>query len=404
MGGDKDYDGKIRDVYSNMEDEMIEDLMKKIEGEVMEEVMRRVSSELMDKLAPYLGEDAIKEMLNTIDVFGEKGNELLSDSVEVYEAVGEVDSSKLTGDLGDLAEETTNTLIVGDVATELAEAWNGVQVAEDSSDLANLADEIKGLLDKNEEASVKGDEAYKFYDVEGDQWYYKSVMSMKEDGVVNGYSGDKAGNYGPGDNVTIAETLKMAFESAGIYVSGGSGAHWAEQAGYVKAAGNMGLDALVNLSNLDKAATREEVAVIIAEVYGFDISVAYDGVFPDYNGGFGGHVQAMYDAGIFTGEGDTGNFNGNGLINRAAMAKVVNYSLEAFESENFVYELEEFDIDEFMNELKEEGGGYSTESSGGGGGGGGEKSKSDGGGGYGGPSSDEDDLSWIDGVKEAMAL
>ncbi len=338
IGGKRDYGNEFGEIYSELD---IDELTRKIKEEVMEEVMRHISEELMEKLAPYLDEDVIIGLLNNIGALGDVGNELLSNTAETY---AEIEESGLTPELQELAEKTKNTLIVSSVKDHLIEKWEAVRLALEVGDydsLDLLADKIKNILEENEQLSVMGEEAYTFYDTPVSEWYFGSVYIMKEEGIVSGYSGDQEGNFGPGNPVTVAEALKMSLEAAGHYMTAGSGGHWAEDAGYVSKAKDLGVGDLISLGDLDSFATREEVAVIIAIAFDLDRDVEYENVFDDYHGQFGGHIQAVYENEIFTGEGDTKSFNGSGLINRAAMAKVINFALEVQQSDNFMDELDD---------------------------------------------------------------
>lgn len=332
-------------------EDMVAELTKQIKAEVMEEVMRQISSELMESLAPYLEEDVIAGILNNLGSFsGDKGNALISNSTAVYKVLDEIDFDKLTKELKNLGERTRKALIVSTMKDALEEKWNEADAAaeaDDTEEMDAIATEIEELLNENDTLSVTGEEAYQFKDVKIDenQWYFGSVMTMKEDGVVSGYKdkdGNFTGEFGPENNVSIAEALKMALEAAGQQMTKTDGNHWAESAGYVDKAKELGIGDLIDLGNLDKAATREEIAVIVAEAFELDTDVDYEDVFSDYNGEFGGQVQAVYDAEIFTGEGGTGNFNGSGLINRAAIAKVINYAISAQSSDSFIDEIDNF--------------------------------------------------------------
>jgi exonuclease VII small subunit len=340
IGGKANYRDKFGEIYPELD---VDELTRKIKEEIMEEVMRHISEELMEKLAPYLDEEVIASILNHIGALGDVGNELLSNTVETYAEIEDIPSG-LTPELKELAEKTKNTLIVSSLAERFKEKWEEVRLALEVGDddgLDVLADKIKNLLEENEQLSVMGEEAYTFYDTPVSEWYFGSVYIMKEKGIVSGYSGDQEGNFGPGNPVTIAEALKMSLEASGHYMTAGSGGHWAESAGYVSKAKDLGIGNLISLGNLDSFATREEVAVIIAIAFDLDTGVEYENVFDDYHGQFGGHIQAVYENEIFTGEGDSKSFNGSGLINRAAMAKVINFALEAQQSDNFIDELDD---------------------------------------------------------------
>lgn len=68
-----------------------------------------------------------------------------------------------------------------------------------------------------------------FSDVKPDAWYYKAVTWASSKGVVNGYSGDWAGKFGPGDPVTREQLAAMlsnyASRIAKLSVSGSSSSY-----------------------------------------------------------------------------------------------------------------------------------------------------------------------------------
>lgn len=351
--GRKDYDKEFKEIYKEVLDEKtLKKVANFVEDDVMEEVMRKISAQLMEELAPHIGEDAVQEILNKINIFGKKGETLLANSTDVYDEIAKIDFTNASENLKKLSEETKNALIVSELKDRLAAYWERARYALESNDQTTLAEVEKGiaaLLEKNEMLSVTGEEAYQFEDVRlaESEWYFEPVIEMKEEGIVSGYkdsSGELTGEFRPENNVTLGEVLKMTVEAAQLKITpvADETAHWAVQAGYFSTAQMLGLEQMLDLSNLNRSATREEVAVIVAAVFGLDTSAEYSGVFPDYNGNFGKYIQAVYESGIFTGDGETGNFNGSASINRAEISKVISSALEAHGSSNIINELEAF--------------------------------------------------------------
>lgn len=345
------------DVYTDLGSNDKAQLIQKIRAEVLEEVTRQVTGELMAKVADYIGDDAagqiMSSMMNNIDIFGDRGSKLLNNSTDVNDALSLVNFNKAGGKSRGLAQKTKQMMILGDVKIDLEQAWADLKTASDAGDtskVTTLETKIEGLLNKNEDLSIKGDDAYQFADVRADKedWFFRSVMAMKEKGIVSGYkdqNGNATGEFGPSNNVTVGESLKMAFGAANVPVNPqGSGGHWAVSSGYVGAAQNIGLAGLIDLSKLDRPASREDVAVITAKAFGLDASSEYKNAFTDYKGSKGNYVQATYDAGIFTGEGDTGKFNGNAPINRASIAKVINAAIDVKKTDDVSAELDNFKL------------------------------------------------------------
>ncbi len=113
-----------------------------------------------------------------------------------------------------------------------------------------------------------------FNDVPSDAWYTEYLEVAVTAGIVGGYT-DAQGNprnlYGPADNVTVAQAMKIAIESAGYPVeeypkSEVYGDHWAStymeigaQNGFVSAEGDV--------QQIDRPATRAEVALIITDAF-----------------------------------------------------------------------------------------------------------------------------------------
>lgn len=324
------------------------EFMQQVKEDVLDEVMRKVSGMLMEKLAPYLEEDVIADILNNLDFLDE---EILTNSVLVFEEADSI--SGMDKDFENMRRMMKEIMVDERVAEKLKMKWSEVKDAIDAKDkeaLKNLKKEMKELLEENRELVFRGEDAFMFEDLELDHWSMEYVFELREEGVIDGYRDDEGnllGEYGPGDNVTIAELLKMAIEANGVGVEalGGEGSdvddemHWAEKAGYVAYAKEVGLDKLVDLSDLNKAATREEAAIIIAKIFGYDVEREWRSDFKDYDGKFKGYVQAVYDEGVFTGQGETGEFDGESNLNRAEVAKVIR---SASEDREFVMEMEEF--------------------------------------------------------------
>lgn len=349
-GPGEDMGPKFEELYEGFDLKGLDkaEFMKGIREEMLDEVMRKVSGMLMEKLAPYLEEDVIADILNNLDFLDE---DILTNSVLVFEEADSI--SGMDKEFEEMREMMKEMMIDEGVAEKLKMKWSEVKDAVDKKDkeaMKNLKKEMKELLEANRELVFRGEDAFMFEDLELDHWSMEYVFELREEGVVDGYRDDEGnllGEYGPGDNVTIAELLKMAIEAAGIGVEalGGEGSdadaqmHWAVKAGYVAYAKEVGLDKLVDLNDLNKAATREEAAIIIAKIFGYDVDREWRADFKDYDGKFKGYVQAVYDEGVFTGQGETGEFDGESNLNRAEVAKVIR---SASEDQAFVMEMEEF--------------------------------------------------------------
>ncbi len=178
-----------------------------------------------------------------------------------------------------------------------------------------------------------------FRDVSEKDWFNPFVASLAEWGIVSGFrdsAGKKTGEYRPGNEVTIAEVLKMAMEAARRDESlciqtpllPQAQSHWARA--YVACAEKMGvrmLDAR-NPLDLNRPARRAEVLTIVHDIF-------LDKVLPLYSG-FTDAQGHRYEAdiayanlyGIVSGDTDLsgaekGTFRPDDSINRAEVAKII---------------------------------------------------------------------------------
>ncbi len=175
-------------------------------------------------------------------------------------------------------------------------------------------------------------------DVPESAWYSVYVHDAAQAGIVNGYqdnSGLYTGLFGPSDNVTVGQALKIAVEGAGYNkeifaneIDAGVGSHWA--APYVAVGLGEHFPMVSKGMRLDRAATRAEVAAIFATA--FRVSV-------DYQAGAGFRdvpsaspeapfIGALGRDQIISGDTDangtaTGTFRPSAYINRAEVVKMV---------------------------------------------------------------------------------
>ncbi len=109
-----------------------------------------------------------------------------------------------------------------------------------------------------------------FSDVPSDAWFASSVQEAASLGIVSGYRdayGNPSGRFGPENSVTFAEALKIAIESAGYDIRLGQGSgHWAAR--YLSIAIGERFELAPNqYVDLDRSATRAEVASLIADAF-----------------------------------------------------------------------------------------------------------------------------------------
>lgn len=180
--------------------------------------------------------------------------------------------------------------------------------------------------------------AVTFVDVPQTAWFASYVQSAAEAGIVNGYKdefGELTGNYGPANNITIAEALKIAVEGAGydeqLYASRIESGfdHWASP--YASVAKGEGFAVIDARARLDSPATRAEVAALFTSAFQVDLAGAYVG--SRYNDvttttEFGTSIEVLSNDGVVSGDTDVrgqavGTFRPTQFINRAEVAKIV---------------------------------------------------------------------------------
>ena len=180
-------------------------------------------------------------------------------------------------------------------------------------------------------------QAFIFADVPQSAWFSTHVRSAAEAGIVSGYKdtqGSLTGKFGPSNNITIAEALKIAVEGAGydneLYGSRvASGVdHWASS--YVSVAKAEGFAVIDERTRLDVPATRAQVAAMFTSA--FDVNTEtpvgnrYDDVKVSTSHAYS--IEALSRDGVVSGDTGingqaTGTFRPNDRINRAEVAKIV---------------------------------------------------------------------------------
>jgi plastocyanin len=177
-----------------------------------------------------------------------------------------------------------------------------------------------------------------FSDVPQSAWFATYVRSAAEAGIVSGYrdnSGKLTGMFGPSNNITIAEALKIAVEGAGydeqFYASRiDSGVtHWSSP--YVAVAKAERFAVINARTRLDWPATRADVAAIFTSAFRvspFDTTLGERFTDVDARTENAGSIEALSRDGVVSGDTDihgktTGKFRPTQNINRAEVAKMV---------------------------------------------------------------------------------
>lgn len=176
-------------------------------------------------------------------------------------------------------------------------------------------------------------------DVPGDAWFSSYVKAAAEAGIVSGYAdakGNLTGKFGPADNVTVEQALKIAVNGAGFDLSRYAPMNDASASTWL--APYLGVAAKENIypfgsfvgTEYHGPATRGQLAQIVADAFHvpqptpqrapfLDVSLASSFLLP---------IGALSADGVITGDTDaagnpTNHFRPDDHINRAEAAKIV---------------------------------------------------------------------------------
>lgn len=180
-----------------------------------------------------------------------------------------------------------------------------------------------------------------FLDMEGFEWAYEAVMSLKKQGVVDG---DGTGCFNPDKYVTREEFAKIVVLAFELYSSNAKldfddVAQDAWYAPYVASAKSGGIIIGINEAEFGtgRAIIRQDMAVMLKRIYDMaDITKSGEAVsFSDYDE-ISGYAQDAVDvlsrAGVLNGD-DKGKFMPYGNVTRAQSAKAVYELLKVIKGE-----------------------------------------------------------------------
>lgn len=184
-----------------------------------------------------------------------------------------------------------------------------------------------------------------FSDVPQSAWFATYVRAAAEAGIVNGYKdrrGMLTGKYGPSNDITIGEALKIAVEGAGyhedLYASKIQSGfrHWASP--YVSVAKGESFLVIDARTRLDRAATRTEVTALMTSAFHVNMeNVQLDTRYNDVSASteFSTSIEALSRDKIVSGDTDidgqaTGTFRPTDTINRAEVVKIVTQARAAY--------------------------------------------------------------------------
>lgn len=164
-----------------------------------------------------------------------------------------------------------------------------------------------------------------FTDIKASDWYYDSVKSLYESGVINGTT---ATTFSPKGTVTLGQALKMILLAAGYEEQAPTTTHWAS--GYYRlAAKNNFLPSGMTLT-LDQTINRLQIAQIIVRV----LDLKRTGSGNPFSDTTDSAALILYDHGIFTGapEGNKLMFHPQSSITRAEISAVILRTYQLVES------------------------------------------------------------------------
>ena len=176
-------------------------------------------------------------------------------------------------------------------------------------------------------------------DVPKDQWFYPYVLALSEYGIVGGYKdedGNLTGLFGPGNNVTRAEAIKIALNSAGVDTTSCGGfpthpeaaSHWARD--FVACAESMDLG-LKSTEGLNDPAPRAQALHFIIKAFGVEVPEG-NPPFSDVPGThpYADDIAFAYALEIVSGYGGDreGTFGPDDNITRAAFCKMAKLGIE----------------------------------------------------------------------------
>ena len=169
-----------------------------------------------------------------------------------------------------------------------------------------------------------------------DSWYAPYVF----EGLGDQWSGykDSEGEYtyyyGPSDTTLRAEALKMVLAALGYEETGSDDSNW--WGGWQSTGKSEGLT--LASADLSQSVTRGEVFRLIFEATDME-AASYQGSFPDVSSTSDYEpVEALYDADVVTGDGDTGYARLNDTLNRAEIAALITRLMDWDETEEFASE------------------------------------------------------------------
>ncbi|MDD4318961.1 MAG: cupredoxin domain-containing protein [Candidatus Peribacteraceae bacterium] len=174
-------------------------------------------------------------------------------------------------------------------------------------------------------------------DVASDRWYATFIRDAVASEIVSGYrdeEGNPTGKFGPADDVTISQALKIAVLGAGYdpdrfpAVETDLGAHWVLP--YLSVASSEEFTLFDQRIAIDRPATRAEVASLFADAFRIDTETSVGNRYDDvgFSTPYAFPIEALSRDGVLNGDTDdrgnpVGRFRPMSFINRAEVTKMI---------------------------------------------------------------------------------
>ncbi len=297
---------------------IIEILLKKIDITKFEE--------LINTLKDNGESDQLQSILNVMNNVDDE--EILQNYMDNKKAILEY-----LDDLGDDSDlRSVKALIedynfAGDFTDQVIEAIESYLASDRTEEDKEALEETLYDLRDEDINFKKQNGVISFTDVLENEWYYSSIESLKDERV---FSGKANGEFDPAGNLTNAEILKVALisnDQAENLTEYPDAEHWAEQAGYVARAEELGIDFD---TDLDDPATRGYVVYLLEAIANFEIedytTVGFDDVAPAHE--FADNIEFARLNELVSGYDGTNNFGPDNNLNRAEAAKIVEKFME----------------------------------------------------------------------------
>ncbi|MBU1018061.1 S-layer homology domain-containing protein [Patescibacteria group bacterium] len=227
-------------------------------------------------------------------------------------------------------DDATAAEVANEIQTVVNELNDDSKPADIAAKAARLKEKLKVAKAKTKSLKFKQN-LIPFKDTDDDQWYTDYVSAVKNRGIISGYkdaAGNELGEFRPSNNITVAEILKIALETAGKGTAVGfptleaAKNHWAK--GYVKKGEELGLDLVKGTVNLNRNATRGEVIRLMLEALGIKPDNITKTNFSDLplTHKHAKFIEYAKSLGIVSGDAGKTTFRPDVPVNRAEAAKI----------------------------------------------------------------------------------